>query len=141
MQTKRVEKSLYQILDANINRAREGLRVVEEIFRFVWKNSRLTRRCKAMRHALQAILADAPIECRRLEQARDSAKDTGRAIHTAREFTRKSLEDVLCANLHRVGEALRVMEEFSKLFDVRTSKKFKDLRYDFYDLEKSARKR
>ncbi len=135
-----MEKSLYQILDANINRAREGLRVVEEIFRFVRKNSKLTRRCKAMRHALQAILASSPIDCGKLEQSRDSQKDTGRTIHTTREFTRASVDDVLCANLHRVGEALRVLEEFSKLFDIAASRKFKDLRYDFYDLEKAARK-
>ena len=113
--------------------------MVEEIFRFVRKNSKLTRRCKAMRHALQNIFAQTSIDCSQLEKSRDSQKDTGRNIHTAREFTRASLDDVLCANLHRVGEALRVLEEFSKLFDVKASKKFKDLRYDFYDLEKAAK--
>ncbi len=133
------KKSLYQILDANINRAREGLRVVEEIFRFVRKNSGLTRRCKAMRHGLQAILEKTSMDITQLEKSRDSMKDTGRKIHTEREFARGSLDDVLQANLHRVGEALRVLEEFSKLFDVAASRKFKELRYDFYDLEKDAR--
>ncbi len=139
MITVRQTKAVYQILDANVNRAREGLRVVEEIFRFVKKEPGMTQTMKKMRHRVEVIVAESAVDGRLLEASRNSQQDPGRRIHGGREFSRTSLGDILNANLHRVGEALRVLEEFFKLFDVRAARKFKDLRYDFYDVEKAAR--
>ena len=132
------KKSLYQIFDANLNRAREGLRVSEEIFRFIHKDSGLTRKFKALRHEVMAVLMASKLDSYLLEQSRDSAQDPGRVIHHQREFRRGSVQDILGANLHRVGEALRVLEEFSKLFDAKASMEFKALRFKFYDVEKAA---
>ena len=129
---------VYQILDANANRAREGLRVVEEVFRFVRKDVAVTRRLKAMRREVASIISNSRIEPCLLRDSRNSKRDPGRFIHGTGQMTRTSLEDILSANLHRVSEALRVLEEFSKLLDARASKKFKDLRFRFYDLEKAT---
>ncbi len=131
-------KLLCQILDANINRAREGLRVVEEIFRFVRKNKAVTAQLKALRHGLEGIMAEAEVDRRWLIECRDSRQDPGRLMHGAKEFSRASLRDIFHANTHRVGEAMRVLEEFSKLFDKRASLRFKALRFRFYDVEKRA---
>ena len=134
-------KAVYRILDANLNRAREGLRVSEEIFRFVKKDAGLTRKFKALRHGITAAMAGSALDNGLLEQSRDSAQDPGRVIHGAGEFRRGSVGDILGANLHRVGEALRVLEEFSKLFDSKISLDFKALRFRFYDVEKAARRK
>ena len=133
-----VSKKVYQILDANVNRAREGLRVVEEIFRYVLKDSAITRKLKAMRRDVERIISDSRIDASFLKDCRDSKRDPGRLIHGAGEMARNSIQDILNANLRRVGEALRVLEEFSKLMDAQASKNFKYLRFRFYDLEKAA---
>ena len=131
-------EAVRQILDANVNRAREGLRVTEEIFRFAKKDPAMTRKIKVLRHKVDAIVANSRLGKLDLEASRDSKQDPGRVLHAGREFSRGSLQDILGANLHRVGEALRVLEEFSKLFDTGASRKFKELRFRFYDVEKAA---
>lgn len=133
-------RAVHQILDANANRAREGLRVVEEVFRFVRKDSATTRKLKAMRREIVLILETSRIAAASLRESRNSLQDPGRFIHGAGEMTRASIEDILSANLHRVGEALRVLEEFLKLLDVRAALRFKQLRFRFYDLEKVVHK-
>jgi thiamine-phosphate pyrophosphorylase len=138
MDSGRSKKVIYQVLDANVNRAREGLRVTEEVFRYVKKNTTVTKELKDMRHALQGIMARSRIDRALLLDCRDSSRDPGRTIHTKREFTRRSPRDILMANMRRVGEALRVLEEFSKLCDASASRRFKQLRFRFYDVEKHA---
>lgn len=134
-------KAIYRILDANLNRAREGLRVSEEIFRFVQNDPGLTRKFKGLRHGITAAVSGSKLDNGLLEQSRDSAQDPGRVIHTEGEFRRGSVGDILGANLHRVGEALRVLEEFSKILDSKASMAFKALRFRFYDVEKAARRK
>ncbi len=131
-------KGIYQILDANVNRAREGLRVVEEIFRFLRKDTGMTRRLKAMRREIEHIVSASSINPAMLEKTRNSRQDPGRGIHGAGEMRRASVEDIAVANMHRVAEALRVLEEFFKLFDVKASLKFKGMRFRFYDVEKAV---
>ncbi|MFA4888184.1 MAG: thiamine-phosphate pyrophosphorylase [Candidatus Omnitrophota bacterium] len=126
---------IYRIIDANINRVKEGLRVCEEITRFILNNRRLTSQLKKTRHAIDAAINCLPRKSALLKQ-RSALEDVGKNI-SARELIRGCIEDVYRANIQRVKESLRVLEEFSKLLDCRCALKFKAIRYAAYDLEKS----
>jgi thiamine-phosphate pyrophosphorylase len=125
---------LGRILDASANRAREGLRVVEDYVRFVLDDPGLTRRLKEIRHRLAAALAGFDPEL--LLDARDTPGDVGTHIMTHPERVRENPRAVLTANFRRTAEALRSLEEYSKLVDVWLSGRFEVLRYDVYTLEK-----
>jgi thiamine-phosphate pyrophosphorylase len=98
-----------RILDANLNRAREGLRILEEWCRFGLEDEALTTECKDMRQILGRWHAPS------FKAARDTAQDVGTAITHAQEVRRGDLSQLLQANLGRVQEALRSLEEYSKL--------------------------
>ena len=70
-----------------------------------------------------------------LLEGRDSATDTGKSIYV-NELNRKDVRDIFFANIQRVKESLRVLEEFSKLFSIKTAVSFKEIRYQVYELEK-----
>ncbi len=126
---------LARVLDASANRAREGLRVVEDYVRFVLDDPSLTRRLKDCRHRLaEAARGLDPDD--RLIGGRDTPGDVGTHIMTAQEQTRENPRAVLAANFRRVAEALRSLEEYSKLVDVWLAGRFEVLRYDVYTLEK-----
>lgn len=103
----------YRILDAAANRASEGLRVVEDYARFGLNDAHLSRLLKECRHELAAALRG--ISPAQRLAARDTLGDVGTSIGTAAEYQRGSVEDVACASFKRVQEALRTLEEFSKL--------------------------
>ena len=125
---------LGRILDASANRAREGLRVVEDYVRFVLDDPALTKRLKEVRHRLtQACKGFDPDW---LIGARDTAGDVGTHIMTPSEQVRENPRAVLTANFKRTTEALRTLEEYSKLVDSWVSGRFEVLRYDLYTLEK-----
>jgi thiamine-phosphate pyrophosphorylase len=128
---------IYRIIDANINRAKEGFRVCEEVLRFIVCDRTLTSRIKELRHALDAIIADYRADPRLLNE-RDSRYDVGRTIPSKSELLRRDWRDVFAANLQRVKESVRVLEEFSKLTDIRAAQKLKSVRYRVYELEKQA---
>ena len=123
---------LYRILDANINRAKEGLRVCEDICRFVWDQSVWTRRCKECRHGLTDVVRSLKIE--RLLEARDITGDVGRRS-VSTEFERRDIWDIFYANAQRVKESLRVLEETIKMINEVQAQKIKDLRYQVYAIE------
>jgi thiamine-phosphate pyrophosphorylase len=125
---------LGRILDASANRAREGLRVVEDYVRFVLDDPFLTRRLKDMRHRLAELLN--ALDGDLLLGSRDTRGDVGTHIMTASERVRENSRAVLAANFRRTGEALRSLEEYTKLFDEWISGRFEVLRYDLYTLEK-----
>jgi thiamine-phosphate pyrophosphorylase len=100
-------------LDAAANRAREGLRVVEDFVRFSLDDAHLSRLLKELRHELTERLLD--FDRLGLTAARDTLGDVGTHIKTSREQTRLRPIDVVVANCRRVEEALRTLEEFSKL--------------------------
>ena len=102
-----------RILDANANRAREALRVMEEAARFVLDNAQLCEQLKSLRHDLAAALADVP----NLSANRNTVGDVGTAISTEREGQRHDVADVAAAAGKRLSEAFRVMEEYGKLLD------------------------
>lgn len=127
-------KELYRILDANFNRAREGLRVVEEMARFLLNDGDFTGRCKHFRHRLGELEDIFPGGAGSLLAARDSAADVGLGCREEGEDRRKNYLDLLAANCRRIQEALRVLEENAKLFG--RGREFKELRYQVYELEK-----
>ena len=97
--------ALFRILDANLDRAREGLRIIEECRRFVLFVSVKTKQIKHIRQAIgQWHIPE-------IRAARDTPGDLGTAITHPQETQRTSLVDVLQVNLARTQEALRVLEE------------------------------
>lgn len=135
-----IKKETYRIIDANFNRSREGLRVCEEVARFVWNSPGLTKDLKSVRHSISSILKDTPATAKILNNSRDSANDVGRCSCRKSEMSRISYEDIFGANIQRVKESLRVLEEFFKLIDKNSSAKFTDLRFKVYGIEKKALK-
>jgi thiamine-phosphate pyrophosphorylase len=131
-------KSVNRIIDANINRAKEGLRVCEEITRFVLNSRSLTSDFKIVRHEIDFISRHfCSLD---LLEERSSSKDVGSTIY-ANELRRKDLQDIFFANIQRVKESIRVLEEFSKLDSPGLAVKTKRLRYRIYDIEKKSAKR
>jgi hypothetical protein len=127
--------NLYRILDANFNRAKEGLRVCEDICRYSWDEKTLTRQFKDVRHELTAA-----IEALGMLKAlahRSIQTDVGKAT-TAQESSRRDLSAVFWANSQRVKESLRVLEEVAKLIKPSDAQKVKELRYKVYALEQKA---
>ncbi len=129
------DRGLYRILDANLNRAKEGLRVCEDICRYGWDNTPLTRAYKDVRHHLTAVCGDLGIA--KALEARNIDADVGRPT-TASEAKRKDLNAVFWANSQRVKESLRVIEEVAKILNGPTAQHIKALRYKVYALEQKA---
>jgi thiamine-phosphate pyrophosphorylase len=126
---------VFRILDAAANRAREGLRTVEDYVRFVLDDRYLTEQCKLLRHDLAAALQRIAPEQRLA--ARETLADVGTTLTTLSEQSREGLVDILAAAFARVQEALRSLEEFGKLLEVALSAEFKRLRYVSYTLERA----
>lgn len=126
-----------RLIDASANRAREGLRVMEDIARFALNDADLTERLKRLRHDLRAQLAALPIRPGDLLAARDTAGDVGTTIATSAELDRaEGLADLGAAAAKRVQEALRTLEEASKSLG-RDGKGFEAARYAAYGLERA----
>ena len=121
-----------RVLDVNLNRAREGLRVLEDTARLVWEDKKLFETLRAVRHGLDlAARAAYP----RLVAARDSAADLGRAVP---EKKKRDWKGLVAANFRRAEEALRVLEEYGKVFGPAHAAKFKAFRYRLYVAEKDS---
>lgn len=121
-------------IDANANRAREALRVMEDAARFCAADGALGARMKEIRHGLQGALAVLPPGW--LEAHRDAAGDPGRLVEGAHEGTRASMADVAAAAGKRLGEALRSLEECMKTVDPAAARAIEALRYRAYDAER-----
>lgn len=124
-----------RILDANANRAREALRVMEEAARFLLNDADLTQAVKTLRHDLAAALSGA---CG-LQAHRDTPGDVGTQIATDSEQTRASATEVVVAAGKRLSEALRAIEEYAKTLSQgppNLAASVEQLRYRGYDLEK-----
>lgn len=123
-----------RILDANANRAREALRVMEEAARFLLNNPNLSRQLKQLRHELVETLSHLPD----LDFHRDTPGDVGTEIKVGHETASKSVPQVVEAAGKRLSEALRVIEEYAKTLGSPApliSPKIESLRYLGYDLE------
>jgi len=115
------------------------LRVCEEITRFILESLTYTRQLKRIRHRIDTLSRTFASHAE-LVEVRDSSRDVGMRI-SRHELKRGSCRDLFIANIQRVKESLRVLEEFSKLADKETALKFKKLRYDIYEIEKNITKR
>ena len=122
-----------RLLDAAENRAREGLRVLEDHARFVLDHAGLTEECKALRHALGVAV---PVERGERCSARETASDVGTGLSERTERVRADAPAVLAANAARTQEALRSLEEWSKVADPDRGAAFESFRYRVYTLEK-----
>lgn len=123
-----------RIIDVNLNRLTEGLRVVEDVVRLGLERKGLLRSIRALR---TRVGKETRALRKRVVLSRDSETDPGRGDRFDRTG-RKSLDDVLLANFKRAQEAARVLEEVLKIEEPRLSVKFKAVRFRLYDLEKQA---
>jgi len=130
------KSTVNRIIDANINRIKEGLRVCEEITRFILNNRSLSLELKILRHEIDLIAKDLAVKNELLKE-RLVQEDVGRNI-CGNELNRKSLQDIFFANIQRVKESVRVLEEFSKLININSALRFKRVRYKIYAVEKKA---
>jgi len=125
---------VHRVLDAAANRAREGMRVVEDIARFVLDDVHLTTELKQLRHALVQALK--PLDAGRFLASRDTRQDVGTGVTDPAEYSRGELRDVVDANFGRVQEAVRTLEEFAKL-SAGPSPAIEQVRYRLYTLHKA----
>jgi thiamine-phosphate pyrophosphorylase len=123
------EPAIHRILDANLDRAREGLRIIEEWCRFALNNSEWAEECKNMRQELASWHSP------ELRAARDTIGDVGTELSHLGEETRQDIKQLLQANVCRVEEALRVLEEYGKLYNQEMAKACKQMRYRVYTIE------
>ena len=120
-----------RIIDANLNRLREGIRVVEDILRYGFQHQSFALDLKTLRHQCS-------LECYlELLNTRDSENDVLKPS-TKEEQNRENLQSVFIANFKRAQESARVLEEILKLDSIQESEKFKGIRYRLYDLEKQV---
>lgn len=127
------ERLAWRAIDANLNRAGEGLRAVEEFARFGENDPRLTTELKSLRHRLGEASRAFPVE--QLLAARDTPGDVGTTASGAVQTERADVCDAAIANLKRVQQALRAIEEFAKVVLPEGAPAFERLRYDSYSVE------
>jgi len=123
-----------RIIDVNLNRLSEGLRVVEDVVRLGLEKPRLLAEVRALR---TRIGRETRALRKRVILSRQSETDLGRGDRFDRA-KRKSLEDVLLANFKRAEEAARVLEEVLKVAEPGLAGKLKAMRFRLYDMEKQA---
>jgi len=123
----------YRTIDANINRLREGLRVIEDILRYEYNSENIIRKIKFLRHEI-SIIDKTTFEKRIV--FRDSKNDPGFNNVGQNEKKRENLKDILRANLLRSQEASRVLEELLKSENDDLSNSSKKIRYSIYEIEK-----
>ena len=121
-------------IDASINRATEGLRVVEDFVRFSLDDEHLVRLAKLLRHDLTAACAVWPADL--LHAARETERDVGTQITTQSEGARTDAEGICAASFQRLKQSLRSLEEFGKLACPQVAAKLEAIRYRTYTLER-----
>jgi thiamine-phosphate pyrophosphorylase len=128
------KKNIYRILDANLNRAREGIRVTEEVARLYFDDAALASKFKKLRHDLTGAARKSFNE-KKLLSFRDSERDVGADSMGILEKKRANLSSIVQANLRRAQEATRVLEEFGKLVNPDSARAFKSIRFRLYTSE------
>ena len=118
------------MVDANLNRLKEGIRVIEDIARYVHNDKNLSTSLKQLRHQCRIE----PLED--FLASRDSINDVLRPTMQS-EMNRTDLRSILVANYKRGQESSRVLEELYKIVNPALSETFKHIRYELYTLEKN----
>ncbi|MSN96226.1 thiamine-phosphate pyrophosphorylase [Campylobacter sp. FMV-PI01] len=124
-----MEIKIYRVIDANLNRFKEGIRVVEDILRYVFDDFNHSLKLKNLRHLANLEIQNSAIKFR------DCVNDVLKPSLNL-ELKRENLQDLISANLKRAQESSRVLEECFKLIDLKISENFKNARYELYDIEK-----
>jgi thiamine-phosphate pyrophosphorylase len=131
--SKELSPELFRVIDANLNRLKEGIRVVEDVMRYLHNNKELSKKLKHLRHLAKFD------DTKSLLKYRDSINDVLRPSSKS-ELSRADLDGIVVANFKRAQESCRVLEELFKLKDIKLSENFKHIRYELYDLEKEVMK-
>ncbi len=126
--------NIVRLIDASANRAREGLRVVEDYVRFVLDDAIATQQLKRFRHTFTLLMGEIPLSDRLI--ARETRQDVGTGITLDSERQRDDAQSVLAANFTRIQESLRTLEEYSKVVCPAISAGLEQLRYDSYTIQK-----
>jgi thiamine-phosphate pyrophosphorylase len=127
------ESDVLRILDVNVNRSREALRVIEDYARFSLDDADAASAVKNARHLLRKFIEKVGAD--RLLSARDIASDVGLKVRTADELRRRSAEEVVQAAFVRLTEAARSLTEYAKLISPQAAQVAESLRYAGYELE------
>ena len=125
-----VSEKIERLIDANLNRLKEGIRVIEDINRYIFDDASLTSALKQLRHTLQPAYDQNRLRYRDIEN--DVQKKS-----IASELERTSITDLVIANFSRAQESARVLEESFKLVDHKLSELCKKVRYALYGIEKT----
>lgn len=120
---------IFQIIDANLDRAREGLRVLEDWARFGLGENKYVRKIKNFRQTLGKNHLEI------YKRTRNHIEDRSKGLVHFEQFNRTTPEQVISSNAGRVQEALRVIEEFSRLHNHELSKIASEIRYEIYTIE------
>ena len=123
-----MNQSYLRLIDANLNRLREGIRVVEDIFRYVYNDKQTALKLKELRHKARTN------NYNELLETREGKNDVLRASIKS-EQNRSDMNSILIANFKRAQESSRVLEEFCRLISIEDSETFKYIRYELYNLE------
>lgn len=129
-----MERAVYRIIDANFNRAREAVRMVEEYCRFALNSDSLTGRARQLRHELCAAVGR--LETGRLVSSRDVPGDVGAGNAVSEQLARSELRDCFTASCKRLTEALRALAEMAQTLDRSVAESIEKLRFTAYALEK-----
>lgn len=131
MSKEALEALYFRALDANLNRLKEGVRVVEDIFRYLIEDKNIALSLKELRHSIR------PSFYPKCVAYRDSINDILRPS-TESEKIRDDISALIISNLKRAQEASRVLEELCKLEYQEDSGFFKGVRYELYAIEKDS---
>ncbi len=119
---------MHRLVDANANRAAEGLRVLEDLCRFELAAPGRGAEAKELRHLVRGAVPPEAVG------RRDTPGDAGTAVTAADEGVRRDVVALVRANAARVGESLRALEEAAKLTGG-PAELLEGLRYRLYTLE------
>lgn len=131
-----VFRETLRIIDANLNRAGEGLRVLEDMARLGLNDAAISEQLKNLRHRIVTVN---PELSKQLVGARDARGDVGMSIKTPEQSEQKGLSQVMVSNARRVAESLRTIEELAKTTGTESGLKPEDLeqaRFELYSIEK-----
>ena len=129
MTKKETSEKIGRLIDANLNRLKEGIRVIEDINRYIYDDGDLSSSLKQLRHKLQPAYDQNRLRYRDIEN--DVLKES-----IGSELSRTSINDLIIANFSRAQESARVLEESFKLTDGSLSELCKEVRYGLYSVEK-----
>jgi thiamine-phosphate pyrophosphorylase len=127
-------RAVYRIIDANFNRAREALRVIEDFCRFSLNSAPLTTCAKQLRHELSAAIGK--LDAAQLITARDSLGDVGVGTTVDNQLQRSNLKDCFTAGCKRLTESLRTLAEMTQTLNPTVAQTIEKLRFSAYTLEK-----